>query len=186
MSIKASDLRRGQAVEYKDGVWVCQENMKVAKGKGQSYQSIQLRNAETGQLITERFRTTEPFEEVFVNRKRMEYLYSDGMNHVFMDPESFEQQEIPQEVIGDQGVYLQPNIECQVVEVEGQVIDVELPNSVELEVVDTPPEVKGATVTNQLKDAECEGGAKVKVPPFVENGTKVKVDTRTGEYLGRV
>ena len=115
----------------------------------------------------------------------MEYLYSDGDSHVVMDGQSYEQVNVPADLIGDKGVYLTPNIMLEVAFVDGRAISAELPNTVELKVEDTPPQVKGATATNQLKDAVCDGGAKVRVPPFVENGTVIKVDTRTGEYLGR-
>jgi len=185
MAAKAIDLRRGAAVNYKDGLWVVISNEKVAKGNWRSYQVIEMKNLLTGQNLKERFRTDEQFDEVFVDRKSMEYLYSDGTNHVLMDPDSYEQVEIPAEMIGADAVYLQPNIQVQVAFVEGKPITFDLPNTVELTVTDTPPQIKGATATNQLKDAECEGGAKVRVPPFVEVGTVIKVDTRTGEYLGR-
>lgn len=185
MAIKASDLRRGMAVNYKDGIWVCTENLKVAKGKGQSYQSISLKNARTGQCISERFRTTADFEQALVDRKRLPYSYSTNQGHVLMDPDTYDEIVIPLELIGDQAAYLTDGIDIDVAFVDGQALTAELPNTVELTVIDTPPQVKGATATNQLKDAECEGGAKIRVPPFVENGTVVKVDTRTGEYLGR-
>lgn len=185
MSIKAIDLRRGQAVQYKDGLWVCIDNQKVAKGNWRSYQVIELKNIESGQLIKDRFRIDEQFDEVYLDRKSMEYLYQDGADYIFMDPETYEQTMIASEFIGDQAVYLTPNMRCEVAFVEGRPITMELPNSVELTVEDTPPQVKGATATNQLKDAVCEGGARIKVPPFIENGTVVKVDTRTGDYLGR-
>ncbi|MFP4107315.1 MAG: elongation factor P [Phycisphaerae bacterium] len=185
MAIRAIDLRRGQVVEYKDGLWACVNNEKVAKGKGQSYQTIKLKNIQTGQQVEERFRTVEPFEPVHVDRKQMEYLYSDGSNHVVMDPETFEQVYMNPDMLEGMEVYLQPNIQLEVAFVQGNPVTVELPNSVELVVENTPPQVKGATVTNQLKEAICQGGAKVKVPPFIENGEKIEVDTRTGEYLGR-
>jgi elongation factor P len=185
MAIKAIDLRRGMAVNYKDGIWVTIENEKVAKGNWRSYQVIQLKNLMTGQLIKERFRTDESFEQAMLDRKQMEYLYFDGKHHVVMDPKTFDQMELLPDLIGEASVYLAPNIILEVSSVDGQPAVVELPNSVELVVVDTPPQVKGATATNQLKEAVCEGGAKVRVPSFVENGTKIKVDTRSNEYLGR-
>ena len=185
MAIKAIDLRRGQAVNYKDGIWVCVTNDKIAKGKGQSYQSISLKNIKTGQLISERFRTTESLEQALMDRKKLDYLYSDAASHVLMDSESYEQVFIPVELIGDLSVYLTESLPIEVCFVDGQVVTAELPNTVELKIVDTPPPLKGATATNQLKDAVCDGGAKIKVPSFVEEGTVVKVDTRTGEYLGR-
>ena len=185
MSIKAIDLRRGMAVSYKGGVWVCIENEKVAKGKGQSYQSVALKNVQSGQLIRQRCRTTEEFEESFLERKTVTYLYSDGDGHVVMDHDTYEQVHIPAELIGDRSVYLKEDIQIEISFVDAQAVTVELPNTVELTVTDTPPEVKGATATNQLKDALCEGGARIRVPPFVENGQTIKVDTRTGEYLGK-
>lgn len=185
MAIKASELRRGMAVSYKDGIWVCTENTKVAKGKGQSYQSISLKNAKTGQCLNERFRTTADFEQVMVDRRKLPYSYSTNNNHVLMDPDTYDEITIALDLIGDQAVYLTDGIELDVAFVNGQPLTVELPNTVELKIIETSPQIKGATATNQLKDAECEGGARVRVPPFVENGTVIKVDTRTGEYLGR-
>lgn len=185
MAVKAIELRRGQAVNYKDGVWVCVTNGKIAKGKGQSYQSISLRNIKTGQLISERFRTTASFDQAMVDRRKLEYLYSEGDNHVLMDGETFDQVSIPAELIGDKSVYLTENLPIEICLIDNQPITAELPNTVELTILDTPPQIKGATATNQLKDADCQGGAKVKVPSFVDKGTVIKVDTRTGEYLGR-
>ena len=185
MAVKASDLRRGMAVNYKSGIWTCVSNEKIVKGKGQSYQSIALKNVRTGQLITERFRTTEQLDQAILDRKRLEYLYSDGSNHILMDEETYDQVSISADLIGDRAVYLTENISIEVGFVDGQPIIAELPNTVELKVIETPPQVKGATATNQPKDAICEGGAKVRVPAFVENGELIKVDTRTGEYLSR-
>ena len=148
---------------------------------------ITLKNPKSGQQIKDRFRVDDMVEEVFFERKPMEYLYSDTDNHVVMDPDSFEEVRIDKQLIGDMAVYLSPNIPLDVLDRRGQSpSSVDLPNVVELEVIDTPPQVKGATATNQLKDAVCEGGARVKVPAFVEIGTKIKVDTRSNEYLGRV
>jgi len=185
MAIKASELRRGQGVVYKDGVWVCVTNEKIAKGKGQSYQSISLKNIKTGQLIGERFRTTEQFEQAMVDRRKLEYLYSEGSSHVLMDGETFDQVSIPAGLVGDKSVYLTANLPVEVCFVEGQPVTADLPNTVELKIVSTPPQMKGATATNQLKDAACEGGAKIKVPAFIEEGAMVKVDTRSGEYLSK-
>lgn len=185
MGIKAIDLRRGMAIRYKDGVWVCVDNEKVAKGNWRSSQVIQLKNFQTGQLIKERFRTDEQFDEIYLERREMEYLYASGDKQVFMDPNTFEQLELPSDLVGDSGVYLTPNLRVQVALVEGRPVTVDLPNTVELTVIDTPPPLAGATQTSQSKDALCEGGARVKVPPFVTNGTVIKVDTRSGEYLSR-
>ena len=186
MGIKAVDVRRGMAVQHKNGIWVIMDNQKVAKGNWRSYQVIQLKNLTTGQLIEDRFRTDEQFEQAMLDRKDMEYLYSEANSIVVMDPASYEQFNIPMELIGESKVFLVPNMALSIAFVDGKPVTVELPNTVELTVIDTPPEVKGATATNQMKEAECEGGARVKVPAFVIIGTKIKVDTRNGEYLGRV
>jgi elongation factor P len=102
-----------------------------------------------------------------------------------MDHETYEEVEIPDSMVGEARVYLTPNIHIQVAFVEGKIVSVELPNTVELKITDVPPAIRGATVTNQLKEAVCETGARVKVPSFIANGEVVRVDTRTGEYLGR-
>jgi elongation factor P len=184
MAVRAIDLRRGIGVKYKNVAWVVFEATHVVKGKGPSCMQAKLKDVKTGRMIEQRFNPNERLEEVFFDRKPMTYLYSDSNSHVFMDAD-YEQVEIPLELIGDKSVYLQSDMEIEVMFVEGRATSAELPNTVELKVEDTTPQVKGATATNQNKDAVLEGGAKIKVPPFVENGTVVKVDTRTNEYLSR-
>ncbi|MCD4823920.1 MAG: elongation factor P [Phycisphaerae bacterium] len=186
MAVKISDLRRGQGVYWNDEIWIIWKSEHVTKGKGGSCYHMELRNAKTQQIIGNRFRPDDQLEPVMFDRKKYEYLYSDANSHVLMDPETYDQLELPLELVGDGAVYLTPNCEIEVCSVEGEFMSAELPNTVELKVEDVPPQVKGATATNQLKDAVCEGGARVKVPPFVENGCMIKVDTRNGEYLGRV
>jgi len=185
MSVKAIHLKRGMGIHYKSGVWIVQDNQKVAKGNWRSSQVIQLRNVATGMLIEERFRTEEEFEQAITERKTMNYLYTAAAAHVFMDMESFEEFHVPLDTVGDQAVFLQPNLEVTIGIVEGKPVFVDLPTTVELVIKDTPPEIKGATATHQLKDAVCEGGARIKVPPFITSGERVKVDTRTGQYLSR-
>ncbi|MCP4375453.1 MAG: elongation factor P [bacterium] len=184
MSVRAIDLRRGIGVKYKNVVWVVFEATHVVKGKGPSCMQAKLKDVKTGRMIEQRFNPNERLEEIFFDRKQMTYLYSDPNSHVLMDAD-YEQVEVPLELIGDKSVYLQSDMEIEVTFVEGRATSAELPNTVELKVEDTTPQVKGATATNQNKDAVLEGGAKIKVPPFVENGTVVKVDTRTNEYLSR-
>ncbi len=185
MQIKAIDVRSGQGVMWKDAIWIVQENQKVAKGKGRSYQSIRLKNLKTGQVVEDRFRTEDEFEQAIIQRKPAQYLYTDANGHTFMDMETFEEVRVPDELVGDQRVYLTPSLEATIGWMEGSPITVELPFTVVLEVEETPPQLKGATATNQLKDATCKGGARVRVPPFVEKGEAIKVDTRTGEYMER-
>jgi elongation factor P len=185
MSVKASSLRRGQGVLWEGGIWVVFSASHVAKGNKASYMQIELRNAKTGQIIGRRFRVDENVEEAFFERKKMEYLYTQGQDMVLMDPTNYEQSEVPISMLGDKKMYLVSNMELELSFAQGECVGVELPNTVELKVIDTPPALKGATATNQLKEALCEGGAKIRIPAFVENGTVIKVDTRTNEYLGR-
>jgi len=185
MAIKAINLRKGMGVMYDGQICVIWSNDHVQKGKGPSYMQAELRVVETGTILRNRFRPDETLEEVFFHRRKMEYLYRDGNNLVLMDQETFEQEEISCDLIGDRIVYLLENSPVDVSFVEGKCVQAEIENTVVLTIEDTPPQVKGATATNQLKDAVCVGGAKVKVPPFVENGEQINVDTRTGEYLGR-
>ncbi len=184
-TIKSIDLRRGQGVIWKNTIWICVENNKVAKGNWRSSQVVKLKNLNTGQVLEERFRTEEEFEQAIIDRKPVQYLYSEGDYHVFMDMESYEEVRVPRDLVGDQSVFLTPNLEVILGRMDGKAITAELPVTVELLIKDTPPGLRGATATNQMKDAVCEGGARVKVPPFIESGTRIKVDTRTGEYIER-
>jgi elongation factor P len=132
MAVKAIDLRRGGAVSFKNGIWVCMDNQKVAKGNWRSYQVIQLKNVQTGQLIEDRFRTDEQFDEAFLERKQMEYSYTNGNKLIVMDPVTFEEVELPAEMIGNLIVYLTPNLPLEVVLVEGKPVTIDLPNTVDL------------------------------------------------------
>ncbi len=184
-TIKAIDLRRGMGVMWKNGIWSVIENEKVAKGNWRSSQVLTLKNIKNGQVLQERFRTDELFEQAIFDRKPVTYLYSDSSGHVFMDMESYEEIRLSMELVGDLSVYMTPNLQVTIDIVEGKAVTIELPANVELVITDTPPELKGATVTNTLKEATCEGGAKIRVPGFVNRGDHVLVDTRTGEYMSR-
>jgi len=184
-SIKAIDLRRGMGVIWKDGIWIVVENQKVAKGNWRSSQVLTLKNLKNGQVVEDRFRTEETFEQAIFDRKAMNYLYTDASGHVFMDMESYEEVHVPVDLVGDQSVYLTPNLQVTVGVVDGKPSLIELPFTVELVIADTPPELRGATVTNSMKEAVCEGGAHVKVPAFINNRVHILVDTRTGEYLSK-
>lgn len=186
MAKKINDFKRGQGCIWKNNeMWVFGKMDHVKPGKGPAYIQAELRNVKTGQIVANRFRPEETLEPIHFERNKYEYLYSDGSNHVVMDTETFDQIEIPAELIGDKSVFLTENCEIEVCSVEGKLLSAELPNTAELKVIDCPPNVKAATVTNVLKEATCEGGARIKVPGFIEIGEVIKVDTRSGEYLGR-
>jgi elongation factor P len=183
--IKAVDLRKGRTVIYEDALWVVHEALHMTKGNWRSHMQVKLKNLKTGQIQDIRFRVDDMLDVPFMESKEMEYLYEEGDNLILMDTENYEQVPLAKDLIGDGIVFLKPNerMTCQIY--EGKIITAELPNVVELEVTDTPPAIKGATATNQNKDALLETGARVKVPPFIQIGERVRVDTRTGEYIER-
>jgi len=182
---KAVDIRKGQAVIYDGQLYIVHESQRVAKGNWRSYMQIKLKNFKTGYIIDNRFNMDEKLETPHVEDKAMEYLYRDGDNFVLMDLQSFEQFNVSKDVMVDAELYLKGNEKVAAKFMDGLIIGVDLPNTVELAVADTTPQVKGATATNQNKEAVLETGLKVRVPPFIENGEVLRIDTRTGDYIER-
>lgn len=183
--IKAVDLRKGKTIVHDGQLMVVHEVQHVAKGNKRSHMQAKLKNLKTGLMNDVRFSVDDKVEVPFVESREYEFLYREGENFIVMDLESFDQISVHPDVVGDAVQWLVPNtrVSCQIY--EGQMISFELPFVVELTVTETPPVVKGATATNQSKDAILETGAKIRVPPFVEPGERVRVDTRTGLYVER-
>jgi elongation factor P len=186
MAIRAIDLRRGIAVEYNNKLYVVHDFAKVSKGNWRSFMQVKLKDTQTGSIIEQRFRVDDQLEQAFLDTKPMEYLYSETDRHYFMNLEDFDQMELTGDVVGEAVQYLKPNTQVQLTMYQGKPFSIQLPNTVELTIVDCPPSVKGATVSNVGKDATLETGLVINVPDFITQGTLIKVDTRTGEYLGRV
>ncbi len=183
--IKASDIRKGRTVIYEGTLYVCHESQHVAKGNKRSYMQTRLKDLKTGNMVDVRFNVDDRLEVPFVESKVYEFLYHDGRNYVFMDTVTFDQVPIDADLIGDGVNYLVPNTKVTCDIYEGAIIGVTLPHTLELTVRETPPVVKGATATNQPKEAILETGARVRVPAFIEPGERIRVDTRSGEYLER-
>jgi len=183
--IRAIEMRKGGAVIYEDQLFTVHECQHVAKGNKRSYIQAKLKNLQSGQLIDVRFRVDDQLDQPFLQDKQYEFLYDDGTHLVLMDLETFDQIPIDREMLGEGSKFLTPNIQITCQTHEGNIITASLPNTVELTVKETPPVVKGATATNQNKDALLDSGARIKVPPFVEVGEVVRVDTRTGQYIER-
>ncbi len=183
--IKAVDLRKGRTIVYEGELAVVRDARQVAKGNKRSYVQAKIKNLRRGTIFDVRFNVDERIEIPFVESKDYEFLYRDGNNFIVMDLETFDQIAINEELVGDAAVWMRPNlrVSCQVH--EGRIIQLEVPVTVDLEVTEAPPVVKGATATNQLKDVVLETGVRVRVPPFIEAGERVNVDTRTGEYIER-
>ncbi len=183
--MKPQEVRNGLSIEIDGQPWLVVQNDHVKPGKGPAYVQVKLKNILTGGHMEKRLRSGENVEQVNIDRREMEYLYSDNTGAVFMDNETYDQTTVPQDALGDALLYLKPNTAATALVYKGNVVTVELPASVELEITDTTPGIKGATATNQLKEATCETGLKTRVPPFITTGEVVKISTQTGEYLGR-
>jgi elongation factor P len=189
MPIKATDLKKGQALLFDGQLQIVIDTDHVKPGKGPAYVQAKMKSVDTGTIKTNRMNSSDKLEDVQIDRRTMQYLY-DASGHgkgpfVFMDGETFDQMEIDGDLLGDSVNWLIESLECKVMVFDGRALGVELPASVELEVTETAPQPKSATATNQLKEATVETGARIRVPPFIENGQRVKVNTETGEYLGK-
>ncbi|MEM6334894.1 MAG: elongation factor P [Planctomycetota bacterium] len=183
--MRANDLKPGNAVDLDGQLWLCVKTEHTKPGKGGAFVQAKLKSVKSGTNVEKRFRSTDNIDIVNLDRRELEYLYTDGSGAVFMDNESYEQSTIPEDILGDALLYVKPNTAVTGLVYQDNVLTIELPAAVELEVTDTAPQVKGATATNQLKEAELETGLKTRVPPFVENGQVVKVSTEDGSYLGK-
>lgn len=183
--MRASDMRKGQTIKVDGKLYAIVDYQHVKLGKGGAVYQTKLKSLADGSIQNIRLRSEETVEEAYLDKRKYEYLYSSGSEHVLMDTTTYEQISLDDEAFGDGPKYLKPNTQLQVSMYEGRPVVVDLPNTVDLEVVDTPPEIKGATATNQNKPATLETGVVVQVPPFIKVGEVIRVDTRSGEYLTR-
>ncbi|MCR5100628.1 MAG: elongation factor P [Butyrivibrio sp.] len=183
--ISASDFRNGITIEIEGNVCQIIEFQHVKPGKGAAFVRTKLKDIINGGVTEKTFRPTEKFPQARIDRKDMQYLYSDGDLYNFMDTETYEQIALNQDVIGDALKFVKENEMVKINSYNGNVFAVEPPMFVELEITDTEPGFKGDTATGATKPATVETGAQVAVPLFIEQGEKIKIDTRTGEYLSR-
>lgn len=184
--VSAGDFRNGITVEMEGNVYQIIEFQHVKPGKGAAFVRTKLKNIINGGVVEKSFRPTEKFPQARIDRKDMQYLYSDGDLYNFMDTETYDQIALNQDTVGDALKFVKENEMCKVCSHNGKVFSVEPPLFVELEITETEPGFKGDTATGASKPAVVETGATVNVPLFVDRGDKIKIDTRTGEYLSRV
>ena len=184
--MRASEMRKGQTVKIDDKLFSIVDYQHVKLGKGGAVYQTKLKSISDGSIQNVRLRAEEIVEEAFFDKRKYEYLYSSGSEHVLMNITTYEQISLDDDAFGDGPKYLKPNTQLQVSIYQGRPIIVELPNTVDLQVKDTPPEIKGATATNQTKPATLETGLVVQVPPFIKIGELIRIDTRTGQYVTRV
>ena len=180
-----TDIKNGAILKIDGGLWSVVEFQHVKPGKGAAFVRVKMKNVVTGAVTETSFNPTAKFEEAFVERREMQYLYNEGDLYYFMDNETYEQIAISKDTLGDDFRFVKENENVKVLSYKGSVFAVEPPLFVELEITETEPGVKGNTATNVLKPATVETGAVVKVPIFIEQGERIQIDTRTGEYLGR-
>ena len=183
--MRASQMQKGQTVKIDGKLYVIVDYQHVKLGKGGAVYQTKLKSLTDGSIQNVRLRAEETVEEAYLDKRTYEYLYSAGSEHVLMDITTYDQITLDDDAFGDGPKYLKPNSRLQVSMYEGKPIIVTLPNTVELEVTDTPPDIKGATATNQNKPATLETGLVVQVPSFIKTGDILSIDTRTGDYLAR-
>ena len=181
----AGDFRNGVTIEMDGELYSIVEFQHVKPGKGAAFVRTKIKNVITGGVIEKTFNPTDKFPQAFIERKDMEYLYNDGDLYYFMDQESYEQIPLGPDKLPDNFKFVKENTVVKILSYKGNVFSVEPPAFMDLEVTETEPAVAGNTATNALKSATLETGAVIKVPMFISEGEKVKVDTRTGEYLSR-
>ena len=183
--ISAGEFRNGATFEMDGSVYSIIEFQHVKPGKGAAFVRTKIRNVISGAVTERTFNPNDKFPTAFIERKDMQYLYNDGDLYYFMDPDSFEQIPISKSVLGDNFKFVKENMDCKILSFKGNVFGVEPPNFVELEITKTDPGFKGDTATNAQKPAIVETGAEIKVPLFINEGEKIRIDTRTGEYMER-
>jgi elongation factor P len=183
--ISSNDFRTGVSIELDGSVWKVVEFLHVKPGKGSAFVRTKLKNVQTGSVVERTFRAGETVPQAVIEKTVMQHTYKEADQFVFMDMETYEENRLSADQIGDRVKYLSEGMEVSVVRWNEQVIEVELPNSVVLEVTETDPGVKGDTATGGTKPAIVETGAQVMVPLFISVGERIKIDTRNDNYLGR-
>ena len=186
MKINASEIRVGMLLEYKDDLWVVLKTQHVKPGKGGAFAQVEMKSVNKNTKLNERFRSSETVEKASLEETSFNYLYKDDQNYFFMNPKSFEQIEVKKDILGDKGKLLTENLEVKISFYNESPILVELPNQVTCKIQDTDVALKGQTVSSSYKPAILENGLNVQVPPFVESGDEIILDTRNLEYIKKI
>ena len=185
-SIEYIDVRKGMVIVGDNGeLYQCMDRDLNTPGNWRAILQLKLKNLKTGSIAIGRVRPQDKVETAFLDKRDMQYLYAEGDDFVFMDSETFDQFPLPKDLLGDSMKYIKENDVVKVIMYEGKALDMELPSTIELKVIETEPALKGATAAAQYKPATMETGLKISVPPFIGVGELLSIDTRTGEYLSR-
>jgi len=183
--MNANDLRPGMVIRHENELFSIHKAEHRTPGNLRAFVQAKLRNLRTGSLVDYRFRSVDTVDRVTLDEHDMQYLYADGDSYYFMNTENYEQIHLHKDVLGDRALYLVPDVMIKIVVFEGRPVDVEMPPTVDLKVVETEPGIKGASATNVTKPAKMETGLIVNVPPFIDEGESIRVDTSEGTYIER-
>ena len=186
MKINANEIRVGMLLEHKDDLWQVLKTQHVKPGKGGAFAQIEMKSVNKNTKLNERFRSSETVEKASVEEINFNYLYEDENNYFFMNPKSFEQTEIKKDIVGDKGKLLSENLEVSVSFYNENPISIDLPNQVNCKIESTDVALKGQTVSSSYKPAILDNGLSIQVPPFIEAGDNVVVDTRNFEYIKKL
>ena len=186
MKITANEIRVGMLLEYKNDLWEVLKTQHVKPGKGGAFAQVEMKSINKNTKLNERFRSSETVEKASLDELKYNYLYEDEKNYFFIEPKSFEQIEIKKDIVGEKGKLLIENLEVSVSFYNDSAIFVELPNQITCKIKNTDVALKGQTVSSSYKPATLENGFNIQVPPFIESGDEIVIDTRTIEYLKKV
>ncbi len=186
MKINASEIRVGMLIEYKNDLWQVLKTQHVKPGKGGAFAQVEMKSIGKNTKLNERFRSSETIEKASLDEKNFNYLYTDEDNYFFMDPKTFDQIEIKKDIVGEKGKLLTENLEVTVSFYNESPMSIELPNQVQCKIETTDAALKGQTVSSSYKPAVLENGLKIQVPPFIEAGDEIILDTRTLEYIKKI
>ena len=186
MKINASEIRVGMLLEYKDDLWQVLKTQHVKPGKGGAFAQVEMKSVNKNTKLNERFRSSETVEKVSLEEVNFNFLYEDEKNYFFMNPKSFEQIELKKDIVGDKGKLLTENLKVSVNFYDDTHISIDLPNQVNCKIDSTDAALKGQTVSSSYKPALLDNGLSIQVPPFIEAGDKIVVDTRNLEYVKKI
>ena len=186
MKINAGEIRVGNLLEYKNDLWLVLKTQHVKPGKGGAFAQVEMKSVGKNTKLNERFRSSETVEKASLEEIDFNYLYDDENNYIFMDPKTFEQIEIKKELIGEKGKLMTENLKVSVSFYNDSPLLIELPNQVTCTVATTDVALKGQTVSSSYKPATLDNGLNIQVPPFMESGDEIIVDTRTLEYIKKI
>ena len=186
MKINAGEIRVGMLLEYKNDLWQVLKTQHVKPGKGGAFAQVEMKSLEKNTKLNERFRSSETVEKASLEETKFNYLYEDENNYFFMEPKTFEQVEIKKEIVGEQGKLLTENLEVTISFYNENAISIELPNQVKCKIETTDVALKGQTVSSSYKPAKLDNGLNIQVPPFIESGDEVIIDTRNLEYVKKI